>query len=154
MSLQKPYAEAIQDPEILIADFAKFSTPRQLHFAFQALDKFRAENNRNPVPYNKDDADKILSLTSKIAGANEELDSNLIRLFSYICDGDLCPMNGVIGGIAAQEAIKSCTGKFMPIQQWFYFDSVESLPDGGEHLTEKDCVPVSIRTLLNVCSCD
>ena len=116
---------------------------------FQALDKFRAENNRNPLPYNKEDAEKMLSLTCKIAGANEELDPKLVKLFSHICDGDLCPMNGVIGGITAQEVIKGCTGKFMPIQQWFYFDSVESLPNNGDHLTEKDCLPVSARYIYS-----
>jgi hypothetical protein len=28
----------------------------------------------------------------------------------------------VLGGIAAQEVLKACSGKFMPLKQWFMFD--------------------------------
>jgi ubiquitin-activating enzyme E1 len=37
--------------------------------------------------------------------------------------GNLAPMQSVIGGIMAQEVMKACSGKFTPIDQWFYFDS-------------------------------
>ncbi|KAL1484118.1 hypothetical protein MTO96_050100, partial [Rhipicephalus appendiculatus] len=37
-------------------------------------------------------------------------------------------MQAVIGSIAAQEVLKACSGKFNPIQQWFYFDAFECLP--------------------------
>jgi len=141
----KPYSEAVKDPEILIADFAKFSYPKQLHFAFQAMDKFKSHKNRKPMSYNKEEAKEFSEMTSKIAGADEELDSKLLNLFSFTCDGDVCPMNGVIGGVAAQEVIKACTGKYMPIFQWFYFDAVECLPNFGEALSEKTCVSTNSR---------
>ena len=35
----------------------------------------------------------------------------------------------VLGGIAAQEVLKACSGKFSPIRQWFMFDCTEILPD-------------------------
>jgi ubiquitin-activating enzyme E1 len=38
-------------------------------------------------------------------------------------------MQAIIGGIAAQEAMKAVTGKFMPIRQYFYFDAIECLPE-------------------------
>ena len=38
-------------------------------------------------------------------------------------------MNAVIGGAAAQEVMKACTGKFSPIFQYFYFDCREVLPE-------------------------
>ena len=69
---------------------------------------------------------------------NEPKTIDILTLFSKTCSGDLSPMATLIGGIAAQEALKACSGKFHPIHQFFYFDSVESLGpipaagDGGE----------------------
>lgn len=37
-----------------------------------------------------------------------EVDENLIRRFSYISQGDISPMQAVIGGITAQEIMKVC----------------------------------------------
>jgi len=34
----------------------------------------------------------------------------------------ICPVNSIIGSIVAQEAIKACTHKYMPINQWLYLD--------------------------------
>jgi ubiquitin-activating enzyme E1 len=50
-------------------------------------------------------------------------------------------MVAVFGGLVAQEVLKACSGKFNPIQQYFYFDSLESLPDNVT-LNEETCAPV------------
>ena len=44
-------------------------------------------------------------------------------------DAILSPMAAIVGGIAGQEVVKACTGKFHPICQGFYFDAFECLPD-------------------------
>lgn len=51
--------------------------------------------------------------------------------------GELNPMAAMFGGIVGQEVVKALSGKFHPLFQWFYFDSVESLPDSlsAEELT-------------------
>ena len=36
----------------------------------------------------------------------DELNKHWIKLFAKTCQGNLCPMQAVIGGIAAQEAMK------------------------------------------------
>jgi ubiquitin-activating enzyme E1 len=75
----------------------------------------------------------------------DELNKHWIKLFSKTCQGDLCPIQAIIGGIAAQEAmkvrsnfkaniyteffVKAVTGKFMPIRQYLYFDAIECLPE-------------------------
>ncbi|CAF4237860.1 unnamed protein product, partial [Rotaria sordida] len=63
----------------------------------------------------------------------DQLNKHWIRLFAKTCTGDLCPIQSVIGGIAAQEAIKAVTGKFMPIRQFLYFDAIECLPENVFH---------------------
>lgn len=52
-------------------------------------------------------------------------------------------MIAVIGGMIAQEVMKACSGKFMPIKQFFYFDTIECLPE--KELTEEDCKPTGSR---------
>lgn len=52
-------------------------------------------------------------------------------------------MNAAIGGIAAQEVMKACSGKFTPIQQYFCFDAIECLP--AEDPAEADCQPIGSR---------
>ena len=55
-------------------------------------------------------------------------------------------MNAAVGGVAAQEVMKACSGKFMPIKQWLYFDAIECLPaDAATKLTEAGCKPLNTR---------
>lgn len=53
------------------------------------------------------------------------------------------PICTLIGGIVAQEVLKACSGKFMPIKQWFYFDAIETLPDNI--LPMEEVTPVGCR---------
>jgi ubiquitin-activating enzyme E1 len=54
-------------------------------------------------------------------------------------------MAAAIGGVVAQEVLKACSGKFMPIKQWFYFDARECLPADLTTLTEESCQPTGSR---------
>jgi ubiquitin-activating enzyme E1 len=54
-------------------------------------------------------------------------------------------MAAAIGGIVAQEVIKACSGKFMPIKQWLYFDALECLPEDTSKPTEESCQPTGSR---------
>lgn len=37
---------------------------------------------------------------------------------------------------------QACSGKFMPVMQWLYFDALECLPEDKQALTEDKCLPV------------
>jgi len=63
--------------------------------------------------------------------------------------GYLAPMAAMFGGVIGQEVVKACTGKFHPLHQWFYFDSVESLPP-PETLTEEEVSPEGSRQGLTL----
>ncbi|XP_064473449.1 ubiquitin-like modifier-activating enzyme 1 isoform X2 [Ornithodoros turicata] len=132
----KPLKEALEVPEFLISDFSKMDRPPQLHLGFQALQMFQQKHGHLPGPWNKADAAELLTLAKERNGTTttklNELDEKLLSTLSYVSAGSLSPMQAVIGGIAAQELMKACSGKFMPIQQWFYFDALECLPHGGE----------------------
>jgi ubiquitin-activating enzyme E1 len=143
----KPLSEQLKKPEILISDFAKFDRPAQLHAGIQALHVFVEQNGQLPRPHSDEDAAQVFKIASEIndkAEEKAELDEKLLKELSYQARGDLAPMNAVFGGLAAQEVLKSVSGKFHPIVQWLYFDSLESLPASYPR-TEANCQPQGTR---------
>lgn len=143
----KSLSDAMKKPEYIVTDYGKFDHPEQLHLAYQALHKYIEKNNRSPKPWNKADASEFVALVKSLAvdgGNDTELNTQLLELFSKVCAGQLNPMNATVGGIVAQEAMKACSGKFHPINQWLYFDAIECLPPNVE-LMEEDCAPNGSR---------
>lgn len=141
------FSETLFNPKYQAVEYM---VPRQqqLHVAFQTIDQFKAQHNRLPAPWNNDDANEFVNIASKVAAAFkiEDLDKKLMTLVSKTAAGDLAPMQAVIGGIVAQEVLKACTGKFMPINQWFYYDSFECLPeDEANYPSTQSCQPVNSR---------
>ncbi|XP_071737960.1 ubiquitin-activating enzyme E1 1-like isoform X2 [Rutidosis leptorrhynchoides] len=145
----KPLKEAIKAPgEFLLSDFSKFDRPPLLHLAFQALDKFLTELGRFPVAGSENDAQKLISIATGMndsAGDQklDDLNPKLLRDFSYGARAVLNPMAAMFGGIVGQEVVKACSGKFHPLLQFFYFDSVESLPT--EPLDPSEYKPLNSR---------
>ncbi|TMW63332.1 hypothetical protein Poli38472_002273 [Pythium oligandrum] len=138
----KPLAGAIAAPgEFLISDFAKFGRSELLHIAFQALDAFQEANGgKYPLPGSLKDAEQVyakaLEINQAAASKNEfhiddletEESKKIITALASGSSGVIAPMSAFLGGIVGQEALKACSGKFTPIQQFFYFDAVECLP--------------------------
>ncbi|RKO97311.1 hypothetical protein CXG81DRAFT_9757 [Caulochytrium protostelioides] len=138
----KPLRQSLMAPEFLVSDFSKFDRPAQLHVGFQALNAYQQTKQALPRPQNADDAEELLRLAKDIAQRQTDpvvVDEKLLTQLAYQARGDLPPMNAFMGGLVAQEILKACSGKFNPIVQWLYFDSLESLP--AAPLTEADCQP-------------
>ncbi|MFQ6671176.1 hypothetical protein Gotur_035793 [Gossypium turneri] len=145
----KPLGEALKDPgEFLLSDFSKFDRPPLLHIAFQALDKFVSDLGRFPVAGSEEDANKLISIAGNINervgdGKVEDINPKLLRNFAFGARAVLNPMAAMFGGVVGQEVVKACSGKFHPLFQFFYFDSVESLPT--EPLDPSDLKPLNTR---------
>ncbi|KAI9830618.1 MAG: hypothetical protein M1819_005428 [Sarea resinae] len=144
----EPLTAQLKKPEFLISDYAKFDRPAQLHVGFQALHTFAQNHNGEfPRPHHDGDAAEVIKHAESLAGQGEdrvELDEKLLRELSYQARGDLSPMATFFGGLAAQEVLKSVSGKFHPIFQWLYFDSLESLPTSTKR-SEELCKPLNTR---------
>ncbi|KAG5729708.1 Ubiquitin-activating enzyme E1 1, partial [Termitomyces sp. T112] len=136
----KSLRESLITPEFFVTDFGKFDRPATLHAGFQALSRFRSQNNRLPRPRNADDAAAVVSLAKAI---DADVDEKIVAELAYQATGDLSPMIAVIGGFVAQEVLKACSAKFHPMVQHLYFDSLESLP--ATLPTEEDCQPIGSR---------
>ncbi|XVE58986.1 hypothetical protein DITRI_Ditri05aG0007800 [Diplodiscus trichospermus] len=145
----KPLREALKDPgDFLLSDFSKFDHPPLLHLAFQALDKFVSDFKCFPVAGSEEDAKKLISIAGNINeslgdGRVEDINPRLLRHFAFGSGAVLNPMAAMFGGIVGQEVVKACSGKFHPLFQFFYFDSVESLPT--EPLEPSDFRPLNSR---------
>ncbi|RIB03948.1 hypothetical protein C2G38_2223667 [Gigaspora rosea] len=129
----KSFRESLKKPEHLISDFA--------------LHAFTEKNGSLPRPYNELDADEVLKLAKELNEQCEEkveLSDKLIKQLAYGAAGDVSPMAAVFEGLVAQEVLKACSGKFHPIYQFFYFVSLESLPDNVK-FGEEECAPCDSR---------
>lgn len=143
----KSISASLKEPEFLISDYAKFDRPQQLHIGFQALHAFTEKHGRLPKPMNKEDAAILVGSAEQFIKQEKlevEVDEKLLTELSYQAQGDLSPMAAFFGGLAAQEVLKAVSGKFHPIFQWMYFDSLESLPTNSAR-TEELCAPANSR---------
>ncbi|KAJ1333553.1 ubiquitin-activating enzyme E1 [Microdochium nivale] len=143
----KPISSAIREPEFVMSDFAKFDRPQQLHVGFEALHAFTQAQGRLPRPMNEEDATVLVASAKAFVEKEKldvEIDEKLIKELSFQARGDLSPMAALFGGLTAQEVLKAVSGKFHPIKQWFYFDSLESLPTNSAR-TEELCKPTGSR---------
>lgn len=143
----EPLKAQLAKPEHMMSDFAKFDRPQQLHVGFQALHAFAEKKGSFPRPHHEADAAEFVQLAKSIAAKETEpveLDDKLMTELAYQAQGDLCAMAAFFGGLAAQEALKSVSGKFGPIKQWLYFDSLESLPTSVKR-SEALCKPTNTR---------
>ncbi|XP_015202790.2 ubiquitin-like modifier-activating enzyme 1 [Lepisosteus oculatus] len=144
----KPINEALTQPQITATDLGKLERHQTLHVAFQALHRFIKDSGRLPKPRAQGDAERLLALAKELnADVLNELDEHAVRKLAFTAVGDLSPVNAFIGGLAAQEVMKACSGKFTPLYQWLYFDAFECLPEEDEELilTEDTCAPRACR---------
>lgn len=147
----KSLKEALDEPNdlFILTDFGKFDRPGNFHVAYLALHQFRKDEGRYPKPWCSEDAGKFKALAEKLnaeaKNPQDNLDGDLIELFAKTCAGDLNPMAAAMGGLVAQEVMKACSGKFMPIRQWLYFDALECLPEDKSCLGVEQCKPTGSR---------
>eukprot|EP01038_Epipyxis_sp_PR26KG_P008482 gene8482-11465_t len=139
----KSMRESIINPGEFTCDFVKIERAGVLHSAFIALHEFRNNHNGElPRSGNPDDAQELFDITLKMNASKPEDGSalkltaselenhkNIVLRLAMCSRGLVSPMCALMGGIIGQEVLKACSGKFMPIKQWFYYDAVESLPD-------------------------
>lgn len=132
-SLEDSYA----DPNIMIADFAHYDRPKTLHLAHKLMNGFYNKNHRFPVPFDDNDFKEFCGDVLM-----EGIEVDVLKHFCNQYTSRCTPMNSVIGAIVSQEAIKAITRKYTPINQYFYFESLDSMP---KDLDFDTCKPLNAR---------
>jgi len=59
----------------------------------------------------------------------EESQERILLFLALGSQSSLSPMCATLGGMMGQEVLKACSGKFTPLQGFFYLDADECLPD-------------------------
>lgn len=152
----KSYSEALSSPGEIVCDFSKIHRVGQLHMAFRGLEAFEKDHGALPEPGNVAHAQEVFQRTVAYNGAVPDDDvsfklsekdlqdeEKLIQRLAMCSRGQVSPICALMGGIMGQEVLKACSGKFMPIRQWFYYDAVEALHD--EPLSAQDVQPLGCR---------
>ena len=128
-----PYID--KEPEI--NDYSKIGRNELLHCALLAVQKFYDGENRLPEINNEEDSKKVL-INAKIIYENAKngkedwirhiinFDNDLVINVSKWSKCEISPLCSFLGGIVSQEIIKT-TGKYIPIDQWLWFDFFETI---------------------------
>lgn len=152
----KPFSASISEPGELVCDFVKMDHAMVLHLTFQALHRFVNLKGKLPSPGDPHDAQELFNAVQSLNEdmknergssllSKQDIDDHerLIKRFAMCCAGVISPVCALMGGVLGQEVLKACSGKFMPIRQWFYFDAVEALHD--EPLPVQEVTPIGCR---------
>ncbi|XP_002733723.2 ubiquitin-like modifier-activating enzyme 6 [Saccoglossus kowalevskii] len=123
----------LTNPSILISDLSKMESPASIHLGLYALHKYMEKHKTLPRVRHKGDAEELLklakSLNSTLINKVVSIDNELLTHLAFTAQGCFAPLTAAVGGIVAQEALKSLTGKFTPLNQWFYLDAQELLSE-------------------------
>jgi ubiquitin-activating enzyme E1 len=133
----KPLSQCLTDPPI-IEDW--FGTGQTLHALYAAVSKFRETHGGSfPRPDYKEDADAVVALAVQFAATMKgapKIDEALAARLARCSGAEINPMAAVLGGIVGQEVLKAASGKFGPIQQFYYFDASAALPPDSTDFKE------------------
>ncbi|KAF1745227.1 hypothetical protein MXB_1303 [Myxobolus squamalis] len=145
----KPLKDFLKNPEFCSTDFSKIERQDLLYLCSIVLSEFFKLKSCFPRPHNKEDADEFIKLAQTMNGIIfqkiDKLDEKLIRTFCYQAWGSSPPISSFMGGVAAQEVFKAASGKFTPINQLMYFDSLECLPENYCEMCESSFQPLNSR---------
>ncbi|ESL12036.1 ubiquitin-activating enzyme E1 [Trypanosoma rangeli SC58] len=136
----KDLEQSVADPAFvdIFDSEQKLNAPATLHAVFRAL------HDHGTLPSNPAEVNAVLNAAEVYYNSCSSgcLDVAAARSVLSVIHGNLNPMTCFIGGLASQEVLKVCSGKFTPIQQWLYYDARELLVARGE-VTEADLRPSS-----------
>ena len=102
-----------------------------LHIGLGAIVKYYELHKVLPELNNVDNAKEVYKIANEL---NEKLehkfsndDMEIVMNIPMYSRAEITSMCSFFGGIASQEGLK-IIGKYIPLQQWFHYDSFDSLP--------------------------
>ncbi|EQB77058.1 ubiquitin-like modifier activating enzyme 7 [Camelus ferus] len=150
----EPLDAALLQPRVVAQSPQEVHRAHCLHRAFRALHTFQQLHGRPPRRWDPVDAEMVVGLAQALEplkgtegeSSEEQLDEALVRTVALSSAGSLSPIATMLGAVAAQEVLKAVSKKFMPLDQWLYFDALDCLPEDEEpFLNPEDYAPRDCR---------
>jgi len=141
----EPLATKIRNPgEMVVTDWSKPGSERQGLLAYRTLWSI-ADGDVDKVPriHNAEDATAFIEKMQKLnndAHLVHTVSEQYARVFSMTAACELPPVATFMGGVVCQEALKACSGKYTPVNQWMFYDAQEALPDKFEEMAESEFI--------------
>ena len=141
-----PYLEG-EFPDI--NDYSKEGRNELLHLSFLAIHNYYKENKLNLPEINNSKQANIVLEKAKLIYENgkkkgeeritniENFDEKIILNAAKWSKCEISPICSFIGGLAAQEVIKK-TGKYIPINQYLWFDFFETIENLNENKVNRE----------------
>ena len=142
-SLKNRFYTPYTENKLNTFDLAKPGRGELIHCGIIALHEFYEKNNNSlPSLNNPEIAKEILEISKKIYkkskdGSQKWIDNikswndKIILNIANWAKSEISPICSFLGGVVAQEIVKF-TGKYTPINQWFWFEfseTVDNLPN-------------------------
>ena len=116
------------DTNLSMSDYSKIDNAYVINLGLWALNGYLKQKKGNK-PWNKDIANEIIKIAKTFVKKKlTEKELNILYLLSFTYPVQFPPLCAYVGGIVAQEAIKSITNKFTPINQVMFYDVTELMP--------------------------
>ena len=137
----EPLEKAVGAPRILETGLDSPRRLRTVHACFGAAEDTLYEDGTR--------AQRQARLRKAVASSGLFGEGKLAAVDSIVDDfaaghhGRLSPLAAFLGGVAAQEVIKACTGRYTPLHQFLYFDGTAVLPEPRP--TPEECAPRADR---------
>ncbi|KAL3944878.1 MAG: hypothetical protein SGBAC_001021 [Bacillariaceae sp.] len=139
-----PLQEAVNDQSgtlFIPCDLEKsFDESRRMGIfdSFQALSEFVKEKDRLP---RKGDWREFYGMVKGVTTSKDEGKEwkGHCKQFVKTCAGKFTPIQAIFGAVAAQECLKAASGLYNPIRQFLIYDCDEVLPSSKKKQTEETC---------------
>ncbi|KAH0577683.1 Ubiquitin-conjugating enzyme E1 [Spironucleus salmonicida] len=127
----KPYQQCKVEPVYCdeMIDFAKFDHRAILHQLFIFIDE-----NEQLLPTDPWNTKQVCNFVQKLNQICVETEQSrrLCHIFAGQNMAQIASVSSIIAAWGAQEALKAVSGKFTPLQQFFYFDAFELIKEFPE----------------------
>lgn len=133
--LHTSYSNSLLNPRV-IHPFYSHSW-QHLHLSYLAIKEFQVRHGYLPRLRNLSDSSECVKIAADMTGllpdlfSRSEVNYDTVRTIASTCRAQLAPMTSIIGGVIGMEIIKH-VGKYLPINQWLYFDYSEITKEVAE----------------------
>ena len=123
------------DKNLLCTDYDKLENKYIITQCFNIINKLKnSQIQNNLIPFDKSIREAILKICKEYSYDIKNINKYILICSLYMFQ--FPTLAAFLGGLAAQEAIKSITKKYMPINQYMTYDCLELIENNGNILEQ------------------